>query len=172
MADAVFWQLLETVQTELRDNLTFSTQSGDTVAPLKDRNIVIRKLPFALDDTKNDRSEDRPGIIISPTKAVRPPDAGTNARDDCTYHMFLQFIDSDPDSRVGNLKTYLKWHEQICKYFQSSCRPSIQSEAGFVNFSYASSQDVIDPRPHGVHKWFVSGIQLQFISRENRGVTT
>ena len=74
MADAIYWQLLESVQSGIRTALTFSTQSGDTAPAPKDAAVVIRKLPFNADDMKYDRSEDTPGIIISPVGATSPPD--------------------------------------------------------------------------------------------------
>lgn len=170
MADAVFWQILEAVQTKIR-TITYSTQSGNSVPPIKDAAVVIRKLPFSKQDGKNDPSEETPGVIISPLKAVRPPMAGTNARDDATYHVLVQFINRDDDYRTNNLKTYLKWSEQICKYFQSAVLSDVQSSEGVVNFGYAVDYEVLDARGF-LHKWFVSAIELQFIARETRGLTT
>lgn len=172
MADAIYWQLLESVQSGIRTALTFSTESGDTVHPIKDAAVVIRKLPFRDDDDTNDRSEDTPGVIISPVGATSPPDEGTNRRDDTWYRILVQIIDHDPTDDTENLKTYLKWQQQIRKYFQSDARDDVQSADGFANFGFVTSQDVMDNRLYAVHKLFVCGLELIFGVRETRGVTT
>lgn len=170
MADAIFWQLLESVQTGIR-SLTFSTQTGDTVPVFANSAVVIRKLAFREDDAKADRSEQRPGVIISPVNAITPPNKGTNERDDTTYIILVQIIDDDPTFRTENLKTYLKWQEQIRKYFQSSARSDVQTDAGYANFGFSTSQNVVDDRLYPLHKLFVGGLQLEFDVRETRGAT-
>lgn len=172
MADAIYWQLLESVQTGIRDALTFSTESGDTAPPPKDAAVVIRKLPFTDNDMKHDRSEDLPGIIISPVGAESPPNEGTNRRDDTWYKILVQIIDNDPTYKTENLKSYLKWQQQIRKYFQSAERSDVQSDDGYANFGFVTSQDVVDPKLYPLHKLFVGGLSLIFGVRETRGVTT
>lgn len=171
MADAVFWQVLESVQTDIRA-LEFSTQSGDTAPPPKDDAVVIRKVPFRADDETHDRSEDTPGILIAPLRALSPPTAGTNKRDDVTYVVTVQVFDRDSTFRDENLKTYLKWQEQIRKVFQNSADSSIQGSEGIVNLRTATDQDPVEATLFKSVQYFVCSQELRFTARETRGVTT
>lgn len=171
MADAVFWQILESIQDRIQA-LTISTESGDTVPAFKDAAVVIRKLPFGANDQQHDRSEDTPGVIISPIRAQTPPTAGTNARDDTTYIVFVQIIDRDPSFRTENLKTYLKWQQQIRKLLQNQPDTAIFGDEGCINIVHVVSQDVVSPKEYPVNKYFVGGLEVHYIAREGRGSTT
>lgn len=171
MADAVFWQALDSVQTNIRA-LVFSTESGDSAPPPKDAAVIIRKLPFRADDEKHDRSEDTPGILIAPLKAITPAKAGTNKRDDTTYVIAVQVFDRDSTFREENLKTYLKWQQQIRKLFQNSADEDIQGNEGIVNLRKSPEQKVIEESMYRSLQYFVSHQEFHFIARETRGVTT
>ena len=171
MADAVFWQLLASVQTRIRA-LTIVTESGDTVPAFKDAAVVIRKKPYDDDDAKHDRSEETPGVLIAPLEAISDPMAGTNARDDTDYVISVQIIARDSSFREENMKTFLKWQQQIRKLFQSAPDVTVQGDEGIVNIGNALSQNPVVSKFYPVGKYFVAQITLRFIARETRGVTT
>ena len=173
MADAVFWQILEAVQTLLR-SLTFSAQGSDSVATIEDSAIVIRKLKHG-DPDKDERKRDErtPGWIISPGSRIsRPPEAGTNIRDDVYYPVLAQLIDKDNFKRENNLQSYLKWLEQAAKVIHSQPMSDVQSAEGIVDIAHAVVTDTVDESMWVKHKQFVGGVEIVAVSREPRGVTS
>lgn len=176
MADAVYWQILEAVQDGLQDDLTFAAQGSDTVPTIASAAIVIRKLPYMDPDRKDEdyqRHDRMPGIIISPAGQVqRPAREGTNARDDVTYPVLCQIIDKDHKERLNNLRTYLKWQEQIAKYFNSQTLLDVQGAAGCVHIGQAVETDTVNESLWVKHRMFVAGVELYFKSREPRGVSS
>lgn len=171
MADAVFWQILESIQDRIQ-SLTISTESGDTVPAYKDDAVIIRKLPFTVDDIKHDRSIATPGITICPIRAVTPPEGGTNARDDTDYVVIVQMIDRDPTFKTENLKTYLKWQQQIRKLLQSKPDTAIDGDEGCINIVQVTSQEVVDPKMKALEQYFVGNLEVHYYAREGRGATT
>lgn len=173
MADAVLWQILEAVQTGLQNALTFSPQGQDTVATIKNEAIVIRKLEGDSDGNAVGKADELcPGIIITPPNTVIcDPSEGTNLRDDVDYAVLCQIIDRDNQTKLTNLRSYLKWQEKIRKYFNQQGLSAVQTSDGIVNRVLCEQVQVVD-RAHWVrHQLFRAGVVIRAISREPRGVT-
>lgn len=173
MADAVLWQILESVRDGLRNDLSFLVQGSDNTRPIKDASIIIHKSsPRDRDTRKNNRRHTVPGIVITPpSNTVRNPYEGTNERDDVRYTILIQIIDGDSGSSIDNLRTYLKWQEQIGKYLNSQGLTDVMSSDGWVTLGWVKTVDNIDEKDWVTDDRFVSGILVEFISREPRGVT-
>lgn len=171
MADAVLWSLLDDVRTGLR-TLTFEAQGTDTVETIDSAAIVIRKVPRRegwLE--KIFQTERMPGIIISPIHVRRPPEAGTNVRDDAFYSISIQIIDRDTGrNKERNLRSYLKWQEQIARYLHTQTRNNIQTYAeGQVCIGWTVEGDFWDYVYEAKHEACVAGVLYQVKIREPRG---
>ena len=174
MADAVLWQILESVRDGLRTDLTFQAQGTDSVKTIQSDAIVIRKVISKQRESElPEKDERKPGILICPPRSVlRNPQAGTNERDDAVYYVLCQIIDGDGFRDDRHLKTYLKWQEQIAKYFHAQPLLDVQADEGIVNIGHAIETEVVDDTLFVKHEHFVGGVLLEFISRETRGVTS
>ena len=166
------WSILTAARDGLRNDLSFQPQGGDSAQAIDTQAIVIRKYGFGRPDEGMFQSERRPGIIISPpSSVVMNPEAGENDRDDVEYPVLFQIIDSDSArDRQANLRTYVKWQEQVARYFRNQ---SLTDSGGncLAWISYVSSLDNIDERVWVRHPNFVSGVLVRFVSRETRGIT-
>lgn len=173
MASAVFWDLLEAVQSKLQSALTFSVQEDDSVRGIEDDAIVIRKLKAGANGEPSTSDEHTPGLLIVPGDAVAPPEEGTNLREDVTYGILIQLIDSDYDRKTNNLASYLKWLEQIRKYFSftTALHASVTSSKGCVNVVTVRQVFTLDDRQWARHENFVGGVIVEVNVREPRGVT-
>lgn len=175
MADAVFWQLLERIQSGLQDDLSFVSQGDDGIRAIADEAIVIRKLDDS-DATQGGGhgTENLPGILITlPRSIVCPPDEGTNERDDVHYQVLIQIIDADQRTKTGGLETYLKWQEMIRKYFnQSNLGGDLLNEEGMINQVLCEQVNVVDEKQWVRHALFRAGVIVRAISREPRGITS
>lgn len=170
MADAVLWQILEAVQTRLQ-GMTFAAQGTDTLPTIHDDAIVIRKYTRGRDNEGSFQNDRKPGIVLClPGRAVRDPQAGTNLRDDVQYAILAQIISADHDDRLRNLRTYLKWQEQIAKAFHNQRVSDDDFDGGCVSIGMAVSVDNVDETQWVQHANFVAGVELHFISREPRGI--
>lgn len=171
MADAVLWSLLTDIQTGLR-TLTFEAQGTDTVETISDSAIVIRKTP-----RKNGwlekifQTERMPGIVIAPINVRRPPTAGTNVRDDAFYSVSIQIIAKDSGvNKERNLRSYLKWQEQIARYLHTQSRSNVQTYAvGQVCIGWTVEGDFWDYVYEAKHEACVGGVLYQVKIREPRG---
>jgi hypothetical protein len=73
---------------------------------------------------------------------------------------------------VENLKTYLKWQEQIRKLLQSSADSNVQADEGCVNIGWVPSQEPCVSRFWPDAKYFIADLEVRLIARETRGVTS
>lgn len=165
------WALLEDIQTGLQ-SLTFTAQGTDTVRDIKSAAIVIRKLPERLTWwERNFQTETMPGILISPVSVTRPATAGTNVRDDALYKIVIQVLDKDTGkNKVRNLRTYLKWQEQIARYLQSQTRENVQTYSqGQVCIGWAVETDHLDESMWAKHEKMVASVAYSVKIRETRG---
>jgi hypothetical protein len=166
MADAVLWQLLDHCQEVLRDT-RFEPQGTDSVSAIKDNNIYFKKSSVQQpDDEKQFTHDGTPGIIITVPKTVTSQSsAGDNTRDRIEYPILFQIIDQDYREPVKNLRTYLKWQEQIVRLFHN--QPI--SDPCEVYGTEAAMVDVVDEKIWSVHDMFVAGVEIRFLSLETRG---
>jgi hypothetical protein len=173
MATAVFWQILQAVQSGIQDDLDLIAQGSDSTSTIASEAIVIRKLIKQIGNELYESDELRPGILITPAnKVIRDPNEGTNQSDDARYYVLCQIIDGDDMRDEDNLQSYLKWQEQIAKYFNAQPLLDVQGEEGCVGIGHATEVDVVDPTLFVRHRDFVGGVLIEFISREDRGITT
>lgn len=174
MADAVFWQILEAVRDAIQDDITLTIQGTDSVGTVQDEAIVIRKiLGRQIQNAVWESEELRPGVLICPAnKVIRNPEEGTNQSDDVRYYVLCQIIDGDDFQNEDNLRSYLKWQEQIAKLFNAQPLLDVQAVEGCVNIGHAIETDVVDENLFVRHRDFVGGVMIEFISRENRGITS
>lgn len=172
MADAVLWDLLTSIQTGLRSDLSFVAQGTDTVPTIASEAIVIRKVSVRKRDVESSQNQElKPGLIISPPlKVTCSPEAGTNTRDDVMYPILIQLIAADQHRKEENLRTYLKWEEQIRKYLNAQ-RREISTEGGCVYIGNVTVVDVVDEKIFVADQQFQSGIVVEYMSREPRGVS-
>lgn len=170
--DAVFWQILVEIQRVLRTEITFNSIGEDGSLSISQDAIAIRKYKAPKPGSPAEISEVEPGLIISPGRCVRPPMEGTNAQDEADYTVFIQIIDKDYDNQFHNLRTHLKWQEQIVKlmnhWFASHqiCNPN-----DCVRDNVATGFDVGDEKMFVRHQNFVAGVMVVINAWEGRGPT-
>jgi len=162
MADAILWQLLEACQLKLRQEVSFQSQGNDSVDSIDDEDIVIRKV--SVRDEWND-NPNLPAVIISVPHTVSSNSAsGENNRDDVTYPVLFQIVNSDYGDRVSRFRTYLKWQEQIAKCF----RNQPLADPCEVWGTQSDSVDSVDEKLWVRHEQFVAGVEIRFHSLETR----
>lgn len=167
MADAHLWTILESVQANLRSQVEFTTQPEDTIPRIKESAIVIRKYGRGRKGESPFSGEEKPGLIITPPRSWGGQE-GENLRDDVQYPVLIQCITGDQEGYDRNLRTLLKWQEQIVKLF----RHQRLAGASTVTECNAYVQDVIDEKLFLTdHQLFVFGVVCNFRSREQRGVS-
>lgn len=175
MAESLLWQILETVQDAVQ-TLTFAPQGSDTVPAIDTtKAVVIRKYRTTRPENVTVANEAKPGWIISPGPvASTPPEGGVNERDETNYSIFLQLIDKDYDGKPTNLRSYLKWQEQVRRllnhYFAANCL--LRTEYHQINDSFAASTMVVDEKRFVRHQDFVCGVELTVQAWETRGAQT
>lgn len=171
--DAISYLILTAMQTGLRDDLTFEVASTDTIGGIDDDAIIIRKLQPQGSGNRSHmagyRGEKLPGMIITPGNVTADPHAGTNEQDDYEYRTLIQIVDSDYD-KLTNLRTWLRWQEQIAHYFQNQS-VIVDNAKGKAYISNATVRNVIDSREWVQHERMVGAVEVRHMSRENRGVT-
>lgn len=172
---SAFWRALTTIRDGLRNHLQFETQGEDTTPPLTADAIVIRKLISDKPGEPAKTNETMPGILVCPGSRVsRPPEAGTNERDDAIYPILCQIIAKDQSDKVNNLQTYLMWQSQVARYLNHlfAANQVIDNDADFGLYdSFAIEVDVVDESRWVKHANFVSGVLVHVLARETRGVT-
>jgi len=169
MADSVLWQIMSEVQRTLRENLTFKAMGDDPIPQIEQEAIRIEKVSVKQrEHEKVFEYELTPGIIITPPGRVTMPSSeGENARDDVHYPLLLQIIDKDNNERLTGLRTYLKWQEQIARAFRNQPLPCDPLHVWNARVDYV---DVVNEGLWVRHELFVTGIEIEFISREVRGL--
>lgn len=172
MADAIYWQILEKIQDVIQ-TVTFSPQGTDPTAALDTtKAVVIRKYRTPRPESKDLPDEIKPGFIITPGPVSGPPEGGTNERDGKGYNVLVQLIAKDYDGRITNLRTYLKWLEQVDKalnhYFASNC--DICGTSGCVHDSFVTTTFVVDEKKYAAHQNFVGGVEIIIQAELTRGV--
>jgi len=170
--DSTLWRILEAARDGLRNNITFEVMGDDYATEyIPDEAIQIRKYSPGRDYEAVFKNEEKPGILISPAlKMPQDPFAGENTRDNIKYPVLFQIIDRDLGDREQNLRTYLKWQEQVWKYFASQQLSGEQGEC-LAFISYFEMMDVVDKRLWVRHDLFVAGVRIDFMSQETRGIT-
>jgi hypothetical protein len=170
--DATLWRILKAARDGLRNDIVFERMGTDSTAPaIRDDAIDIRKYSPGRDYEKEFRQAEKPGILISPASRMpQDPFAGENTRDDIRYPVLFQIIDHDDGDRERNLRTYLKWQEQVWKYFAS--QQLIDESGECVAFiAYFEMLDAVDKKLWVQHELFVAGVRIDFFSQESRGIT-
>lgn len=174
MADAVYYQLLDSTLFTLKSDLRFSAQGSDPCGAINPDAIVLRKLSTRERLFESgQKNEQTPGILVSlARRVIRPPTWGTNIRDDVVYPVLCQIIDRDSHGRgTLNLRSYLKWQEQIAKAFNNKGRPDVMNDEGKVDICHVRQTESINERLWIKHQLFVGAVELYFLSREPRGIT-
>ncbi len=130
---------------------------------LENEQVLIEKLPT----NRHLPSEVAlPAIVLSPTRATMPVEAGTNSMDDVRYDVLVTIFDRDNQepSLVENLERHLLWRQQIARAFRNQRLPGVPEII----------QTEVEP-DESVHErsWkrelMTSMVRLRFISREVRG---
>lgn len=173
MAEAVLFQILDTLQIKIRNELVFRAQAGDSVREMKPEAVVIRKIrslkSYQRPDEDYEQDELYPGLIITPpAKIIRPKEGGTNLRDDVYYNVLCQFIDGDGLRKDENIRTRFKWSEMLAKHFNAKPLLEVNGDEGCVDIVFATETDVVDEALFVGHDKFVTGVLLECRARENR----
>lgn len=163
MADAILWQVMENMQKVMREEMSFGPAGNDQSLPIDARNIMIRK------DAGVEHGLDYPAIVITPARRMNVnPAAGTNVRDDYPYPVLVQILDRDSNTPDENLRTHLKWREQIARSFQQQKLDDVSE----VYISAVTEVDYVDARLWKRHDYFVGGVECRFMARLTRGADT
>lgn len=158
--DSILKQIVDAVQARLQ-GMTFSALGSDFVKTIDSDDIVIAKVA-------QKQNRNTPGLVISlPGRVMMPKEAGTNIRDDIEYVVMVQIVDKDNDTETLNIRSYLKWQEQIAKAFRNQRVPGVScAYIGAVNML-----DNVDEKVWTKEKWFIASVELHFWARETRGIT-
>ena len=172
--DAVYWQILDNSQKALREEVRFESMGDGEPAGISPAAIVIRKLVPAKPDQPAITDEITPGILITLENRIgRPPSEGFNDREGVAYSFACQLIAADYDKTTLNLRTYLKWLEQIARlmshYFARNA--IISGDFGCVWDSMALTTTVLDPKYFVRHQKFVGAVIVTAFALETRGAT-
>jgi hypothetical protein len=172
--EAIHYQILQAIQARIR-SLTLAPIDTDTLDTIQSEAIVIGKTrPIRKDRAGTEWSFENqatPGVVICPYgREDADRDAGTNIRDDIVYRTLVAIIDEDYDWEE-NLRTYLKWREQIARSLRNVRLSGITGTGCEVYLTHAQGPlDVID-ESEWVNQRFVSGYIINTESRESRGLT-
>lgn len=154
MPNAVYYDILTTVQTQIQALVT-----AGTLTTFSNANIVIRKRP------KEKALPDLPGILICPWGAVASPhDAGTNERDDIEYPVLIAVVVEGGKDNANNISRNMLWLEVIRKEFIHQLLSGVTS----VIDCKVDERDTYDPSAWDDSVelgWMI----LRFVSRETRG---
>lgn len=173
VVDANMWQIMTEIQRVLRSEVQFVAAGEDRSQSIDSKAIVIRKFAFSqIKDGAAGTHETLPGILICPSRVVRPAEAGTNEQDDVVYRIILQFVDKDYDNTTHNLRTHLKWMEQAAKIMNHwFAEHQITNQNDCVRDNVATAFDMPDAREFVRHKNFIGGVVVDAFVLEQRGAT-
>jgi len=174
MTDSVQWQILESIKNTLQ-GMSFSPQGRDACGVIRPENIVIRKVGMSA------RSDEKvslpqiatPGIVITPPRRIPlPNDVGEVQMDWVLYPVGIEIVDNDATDRDANLRTYMKWEQQIVRAFNCHSYTDIDVSSSCA-YSFAEVASTLDEKlwlrsPGKV----VASIVVTVHSRETRGIET
>ena len=128
-------------------------------------NVVVRKLPVGR-CLGPEGDVDLPAIVLSPRRAMTPPDAGTNALDDVHYDVIVTIFDRDNQepTLAENLDRHLLWREQISRSFRNQRLTGVPE---VINAAVEPAEALVEEA--WKHELMVSALLLRFTSRETRG---
>lgn len=164
----ILYTLCTTVQSDLQNSVTL-TSSESEVASMATAAIVIRKLGLREQDYEQGHcTEAMPGILIVPGNRTAPPQAGVNNKDDVFYQIDLIIIDRDGNQKVAGLSTYLQWQQNIMHYFSWKTSGWPSDSDGIVCWCNATAAESLNDWRWVKMREAVSGVRLEFMSREAR----
>jgi len=172
MDDAVFFQILETIEEILKET---SFAGFDNIPDLPADSIQIRDGLFDTRDTDEEQWKDEPvpAMFITPaTEVSRPAEEGTNIEDDITYRVLVQICDHEEDRfNRDRLRTHLRWVQDISRLFHGKDWTVLDFDGGCPVISWAQNTRLIDPSAFWKHNYFVRGTIVDILSREPRTIT-
>jgi len=165
---------MESIKNTLQE-MSFSPQGKDTCGAVKPENIVIRKVGMS---TRSDEKAtlpqiSTPGIVITPPRRVSlPNNMGEVQMDWVIYPVAIEIVDNDATDRDSNLRTYMKWEQQIVRAFNCHSYTDIDVSSTCA-YSFAEVPSTLDEKlwlrsPGKV----VASIVVTVFSRETRGIET
>ena len=172
--DAVSWQAMEEIQRLLREVIRFEVMPDSNTRGITPDAIVIRKLASPSPDLPSRSDEITPGLLITPGSRVqRPAEDGDNEKEGVHYHYLIQLIATDYDKCGVNLRSYLKWEEQIARLLSHWFADHQISSDGFgcIWDSTATVIHVMDDKQFVRHEKFVGGVVVTVLALEHRGIT-
>lgn len=127
--------------------------------------VVVRKLPLGR-CVGPEGDVELPAIVLSPRRAMTPPDAGTNALDDVHYDVIVTIFDRDNQepTLAENLDRHLLWREQISRSFRNQRLTGVPE---VINAAVEPAESLVEEA--WKHELMVSALLLRFTSRETRG---
>lgn len=171
MSDFVYWDILESVRTQLVSGNVDLTGEGDC-EDIDSASVVIRNNPVLAGDPWN-TDETTPGILIIPSWKVRSnvaPYIGNIGEDDIRYPFAIQVIDDSEQSRYeeDQLKSWIKWSQKIRQYLlRQNLRNEVFDSDGYVDVVVEPMQG-FDEREFVRHNNTVFAMVFEAISREPR----
>jgi len=145
MADAIFKQCLDAVQSEIQ---------GLSLSDVNNSNIVVRKLPW-------NRNVSKPGIFIYPIPETIFQ--STNASDDVGYGVMVILVQASNQNLTSNISRLLTWRRLISSHF----RFQRLSGVSVVYQCLVDSQVVFSPGDF-LKQFDVSAILVRCMARELR----
>ncbi len=105
MADSVYMNILEAVQSEIKTLL---------LSGIVDANVVLQKVPIERDSTL----PGLPGILIAPVGTQNiSPTGGTNVRDEIGYPAAVAVLQKGNQDQATNFDRFLNWQRLIRRHF-------------------------------------------------------
>ncbi len=148
MADAVLYRALQDIQGAIR---------ALDLAGIDGANVVIEKMP-------TDRNQPLPAVIIAPAQEELPRAAGTNDRDDVTYHVAVALLAADNQDQSANFEQELEWRQKIRRQFHLKRLGPATTESVVC---YVRPSTTIHPQAWSANL-FLSLLIIECLCRESR----
>ena len=147
---SVYFKFLKAVHRQMRDELSFVGIGG--WPGIAAERIVIRHVPYRVDDRSLWRDEQTPGIILSPARTIVHGNA-YNSHDYYDFPILVQIIDYCEDrSNLSALESWLTWEEQIAKFYHNSnAQREVFDVEGYLFETWVGNTDVFEEQKMDFH---------------------